>query len=73
MTKARFIKQGRVKRLTTTGRIRRVGFRNTTDKEASRANRKRRVKGFVNNPDTFKKSRIARKNFRRGSGFGIFG
>lgn len=37
----------------TQGKVhhRKVGVRNTTDKGASKANRRRRVKNFINTPD----------------------
>ena len=61
-------KRREVKVLQESGRVRVKGFRNTTDATARRENRKQRVKDFVNNPDVARKSRIARKNFKRNQG-----
>tara|TARA_R100001530_G_scaffold129397_1_gene99700 strand:+ start:2233 stop:2523 length:291 start_codon:yes stop_codon:yes gene_type:complete len=60
-------KGSKYKTLNTTGRKRVVGRRNITDKEASKERRAGRVKGYVNNPDKFRKSGIIRKNYKRRS------
>lgn len=58
----------RTKKLSTTGRVRRVGVRNTTDKATSKINKAKRVEGWVNHPDTSKSGRKT-KNFRRESSY----
>jgi len=60
-------KRIKVKVLRGSGRIRRIGVKNTTDKNAPK--RSRRVKGWVNNKDTRGKKGIARKNHRRNRNF----
>jgi len=65
--KSRWIRKNSVKVHSKTGRSRKVGFRNLTDKTAKRLGRKR-VKGFVDNPDTSKKGQL-RKNYRKNRSF----
>ena len=58
-----------IKTLTKTGRVRKLGFRNTTDKNKPKGSK--RVRGYVNNTDTGKKG-IARKNYRKRRAFSLF-
>lgn len=57
-------RKGSYKYVSNTGRKRKIGYKNYTDKRAKQLGRAKRVKNYVNNPDKSKKGRIA-KNYHK--------